>query len=120
MTLCYSRHQYAELVTHQDMETWLNCHQKAFLFFGGVPRKVIIDNPKCAVTVIHSHFYSTENPIKPKNSDFNFENGAPKGIRTSDLCLRRATLYPAELWVHKNILLRSHIIHKCAIKHKFS
>src|SRR5512139_4352120 len=27
------------------------------------------------------------------------ENGAPKRIRTSGLCLRRATLYPAELWV---------------------
>ena len=25
------------------------------------------------------------------------KNGAPEGIRTSDLCLRRATLYPAEL-----------------------
>ena len=25
------------------------------------------------------------------------EGGAPEGIRTSDLCLRRATLYPAEL-----------------------
>lgn len=58
MTLCYSRHQYAELVTHQDMETWLNCHQRAFLFFGGVPRKVIIDNPKCAVTV--AGYYEAE------------------------------------------------------------
>ena len=27
----------------------------------------------------------------------NFETGAPETIRTSDLCLRRATLYPAEL-----------------------
>ena len=27
-------------------------------------------------------------------------NGAPKWIRTTGLCLRRATLYPAELWVH--------------------
>ena len=26
-------------------------------------------------------------------------SGAPKRIRTSDLCLRRAALYPAELWV---------------------
>jgi transposase len=58
MTLCYSRHQYAELVTHQDMETWLNCHQKAFQFFGGVPKKVIIDNPKCAVTV--AGYYEAE------------------------------------------------------------
>ena len=24
-------------------------------------------------------------------------NGAPEGIRTPDLCLRRAALYPAEL-----------------------
>ena len=28
-----------------------------------------------------------------------WESGAPKRIRTSDLCLRRAALYPAELWV---------------------
>ena len=27
-------------------------------------------------------------------------NGAPERIRTSDLCLRRATLYPAELRAH--------------------
>ena len=26
--------------------------------------------------------------------------GAPEGIRTPDLCLRRATLYPAELRAH--------------------
>lgn len=30
MTLCWSRHQYATFVTHQDTETWLNCHQNAF------------------------------------------------------------------------------------------
>ena len=29
------------------------------------------------------------------------EYGAPMRIRTSDLCLRRAALYPAELWVPK-------------------
>jgi len=50
MTLCWSRHQYAELVTHQDVETWLNCHQNSFNWFGGVVKKVIIDNPKCAIT----------------------------------------------------------------------
>lgn len=50
MTLCFSRHQYVELVTHQDCETWLNCHQNAFEWFGGVVSKVIIDNPKCAIT----------------------------------------------------------------------
>lgn len=49
-TLCWSRHQYAEFVTHQDVETWLNCHQNAFNWFGGVVNKVIIDNAKCAIT----------------------------------------------------------------------
>jgi len=50
MVLCWSRHQYAELVTNQTVETWLGCHRRAFEFFGGVPKKVIIDNPKCAIT----------------------------------------------------------------------
>ena len=49
MTLCWSRHQYVELVTHQDIETWLRCHQNAFNWFGGVVKKIIIDNAKCAI-----------------------------------------------------------------------
>lgn len=50
MTLCWSRHQYVEIVTHQDIETWLNCHQNAFNWFGGVVKKIIIDNLKSAIT----------------------------------------------------------------------
>ncbi len=50
MTLCYSRHMYAEIVTDQTSFTWLSCHRRAFEFFNGVPRKAIIDNPKCAIT----------------------------------------------------------------------
>ena len=50
MTLCWSRHQYVRLVTHQDIQTWLDCHQNAFYWFGGVVNKIIIDNPKCAIT----------------------------------------------------------------------
>lgn len=50
MVLCWSRHQYAEIVLHQDVETWLACHRHAFEWFGGVVKKIIIDNPKCAIT----------------------------------------------------------------------
>lgn len=50
MTLCWSRHQYAEIVRDQTVATWLKCHRRAFEWFGGVPSKVIIDNPKCAIT----------------------------------------------------------------------
>ena len=55
MTLCWSRHQYAELVWDQKVPTWLGCHQRAFRFFGAVPRRVIIDNPKCAITKASLH-----------------------------------------------------------------
>ena len=50
MTLCFSRHMYAEIVTDQKVETWLGCHRRAFEFFNGVSARVIIDNPKCAIT----------------------------------------------------------------------
>jgi transposase len=50
MTLCFSRHMYAEIVTDQKVETWLACHRRAFEFFNGIPKKVIIDNAKCAIT----------------------------------------------------------------------
>jgi transposase len=50
MTLCFSRHMYAEIVTDQKVQTWLACHRRAFEFFNGVVGKLIIDNPKCAIT----------------------------------------------------------------------
>ena len=50
MTLCWSRHQYAEVVRNQNIATWLACHRHAFEAFGGVVGRVIIDNPKCAIT----------------------------------------------------------------------
>lgn len=50
MTLAWSRHQYAEFVLDQTVETWLACHRRAFEWFGGVPARIIIDNPKCAIT----------------------------------------------------------------------
>ena len=50
MTLCFSRHMYAEVVPNQKVETWLACHRRAFEHFNGVPAKLIIDNTKCAIT----------------------------------------------------------------------
>ena len=50
MTLCWSRHQYAELVWDQKVMTWLACHRRAFNWFGGLPERIIIDNAKCAIT----------------------------------------------------------------------
>lgn len=50
MTLCFSRHQYVEFVWDQTVATWLGCHRRAFEWFGAVPHRLIIDNPKCAIT----------------------------------------------------------------------
>jgi hypothetical protein len=50
MTLCCSRHQYVEFVFDQSVATWLGCHRRAFEWFGGVPGRLLIDNPKCAIT----------------------------------------------------------------------
>ena len=50
MTLCFSRHQYVEFVWDQSVATWLGCHRRAFEWFAAVPARVIIDNPRCAIT----------------------------------------------------------------------
>ena len=50
MTLGHSRHQYVELVLDQKMATWLGCHQRAFEFWGGVPKRVVLDNLAAAIT----------------------------------------------------------------------
>jgi transposase len=50
MTLCFSRHQYVEFVFDQTVATWLGCHRRAFEWFARVPYRLIIDNPKCAIT----------------------------------------------------------------------
>lgn len=48
-TLCYSRHQYAELVFDQKVTTWIRLHRHALEHFGGIPRRVKPDNLKAAV-----------------------------------------------------------------------
>jgi transposase len=48
-TLSHSRHQYAELVFDQKTATWIGLHQRAFEAFGGVTRRVVLDNLKAGV-----------------------------------------------------------------------
>lgn len=49
-TLSFSRHQYAEIVFDQKVETWIALHLRAFEWFGGVVDRVVIDNLKSAIT----------------------------------------------------------------------
>jgi transposase len=54
-TLCYSRHQYAELVFDQKTATWIGLHRRAFESWGGVPRRIVVDNLKAAVVKVLIH-----------------------------------------------------------------
>lgn len=49
MALSYSRHRFVRFVEHQDVATWLDCHIRAFQFFGGIPETVLLDNLKSGV-----------------------------------------------------------------------
>ena len=49
-TLGWSRASYVEFVTDQRLETLLGCHERAFYYFGGVPREVLYDNMRTVVT----------------------------------------------------------------------
>jgi hypothetical protein len=50
VTLVHSRHQYVHLTHSQKLQDLLEGLEDAFEFFGGVPRRVVIDNLKAAVT----------------------------------------------------------------------
>ena len=49
MVLCYSRMAFVEFTVSQTMEHFLAGHQNAFHFFGGCPKKIMVDNLKSAV-----------------------------------------------------------------------
>lgn len=48
MILGYSRRIYSELVRRCDLVTFLDCHIRAFEFFGGVPREILYDRMRNA------------------------------------------------------------------------
>lgn len=50
MVLSWSRYAYLEFVFDQKVATWLRCHRNAFEFFGGVPKRLVIDNLKAGIT----------------------------------------------------------------------
>src|SRR5262249_57971123 len=48
-TLGWSRATYAEFVTDERLETLLGCHERAFHYFGGVPREEPYDTMRTLV-----------------------------------------------------------------------
>lgn len=50
--MSYSRKTFVVAYPRESLEMVLDAHMRALAFFGGIPRKVIIDNPKTMVTAI--------------------------------------------------------------------
>ena len=67
MVLSYSRMMYVEFTLSEKMEHFLQCHQNAFKYFGGVPEKVMIDNLKAGVL---SHRPGQNVQFNPRYLDF--------------------------------------------------
>jgi transposase len=67
MVLCYSRLIYVEFSLGEATEHFLQAHQNALEFFGGVPAKVLIDNPKTAVL---KHLSGEKPLFHPRYLDF--------------------------------------------------
>jgi len=72
MVLCYSRLLYVEFTLLERQEQFLACHHNAFLYFGGVPRRVMVDNLKSAVL---SHPAGQPAVYHPRYLDFAAHNG---------------------------------------------
>lgn len=62
--MAWSRALFVRFTSDMQMITWLDCHRRAFEFFGGVPNEVLVDNLKTAVasrageTVVWNHKYA--------------------------------------------------------------
>ncbi len=66
IVLSHSRKGYSEVVWRQTTESFIRCLENAFRYFGGVPRTLVIDNLRAAVT--RADWYDPE--LNPKVEEF--------------------------------------------------
>jgi len=84
MVLCYSRRMYLEFTLSQTSEFFLACHENAFAAFGGVPKKVMVDNLRSAVL---QRLAGVAPVFNPKYLDFSRHWGfeiAPCNVRAGN------------------------------------
>jgi len=101
MVLCYSRLMYLEFTVTQQMEFFLACHENAFAVFGGVPRRLMIDNLKSAVL---QRLVGVAPVFNPKYRDFSRHWGfeiSPCNVRAGN---EKGRVENAVGYVKKNLL----------------
>ncbi|MEV2236459.1 IS21 family transposase [Streptomyces phaeochromogenes] len=68
MTLSYSRDPFCCFTTSQDLQTFFDCHRRAFAHFSGVPMSIVYDRTK---TVVRRHVAPGEAvPLHPEAVGF--------------------------------------------------
>ncbi|WP_150135860.1 IS21 family transposase [Streptomyces hyaluromycini] len=68
MTLSYSRDPFCCFTPSQDLQTFFDCHRRAFAHFGGVPMTIVYDRTK---TVVRRHVAPGEAvPLHPEAVGF--------------------------------------------------
>lgn len=68
MTLSYSRDPFCCFTTSQDLQTFFDCHRRAFVHCGGVPMTIVYDRTK---TVVRRHVAPGEAvPLHPEAVGF--------------------------------------------------
>jgi transposase len=72
IVLSHSRKGYSEVVWRQTTESFIRCLENAFRYFGGVPRTLVIDNLRAAVT--RADWFDPE--LNPKVEEFCRHYGA--------------------------------------------
>ena len=71
IVLSHSRKGYSEVVLRQTTDAFLMCLENAFWHFGGVPKRVVLDNLKAAV--LHADWFDPE--LHPKMQAFSEHYG---------------------------------------------
>ena len=66
VVLSHSRKGYSEVVWRQTTECFIRCLENSFRHFGGVPKTLVIDNLRAAVT--RADWYDPD--INPKVAEF--------------------------------------------------
>jgi len=113
MVLCHSRRMYLEFTVSQKMEFFLSCHENAFIAFGGVPARIMVDNLKSAVL---QRMVGTAPVFNPKYLDFSRHWGfkiSPCNVRSGN---EKGRVENGVGYVKKNFLAGLELPDFCALQ----
>ncbi len=87
MTLGYSRASFVYFTNDMESTTLIDCHHKAFAYFGGVPKTILFDNMKTVVNKRDAygdgqHHFNEQFYALSRDCGFTIKLGQPYRART--------------------------------------